>query len=166
MFGHRIAEINLLIACATFPTLKCFFRHVAPRVFGEMSSRGYKRTYDISKDNYRRDVQTIGSSSHGRRKLWFSARIDEESLSDEDRHAYDMKLLNRTKPTISTVQETTAHNKSLSNKSAVILNDNRTWDPRPQAQDSNAIVRTRTIIVEYNDMKKHSPGQALQLLNI
>ncbi|KAI1080886.1 hypothetical protein F5B20DRAFT_537775 [Whalleya microplaca] len=76
-----IAEINLLVACATFPTLKGFFWHVAPRVFGEMSSRGYKRAYDISKDNYRRGVQTIGSSGYDRRKLWFAACIDEEGLT-------------------------------------------------------------------------------------
>ncbi|KAI0007137.1 hypothetical protein F4779DRAFT_525316 [Xylariaceae sp. FL0662B] len=153
-----IAEINLLIACATLPTLKGFFRHVAPGIFGEMSSRGYKRTYDNSKDNYRRDVQTIGGGGYAHGKS--GARTDEERLSDEDGQAYDMKILSRTEPAIATVKETTTHSDSLSNES-VVLSENRTWDPRSHVRDSDAIVQTRTITVEYSDGKNHPPGKAL-----
>jgi hypothetical protein len=55
---HRsFIESNLLVICCCLPTLRRFFRHVAPRIIGEHSHDPSRR------ENYSRGFRTWGSMS-------------------------------------------------------------------------------------------------------
>ncbi|KAM0243311.1 hypothetical protein ACHAPO_000156, partial [Fusarium lateritium] len=71
-----IVESNLIIMCATMPTLRKFFKHVAPKLIGE--SRYGSKTGRSSKYG---KSETVGSklapSSQGRRKRTNYSQFDE-----------------------------------------------------------------------------------------
>ncbi|GKT98067.1 integral membrane protein [Fusarium langsethiae] len=72
-----IVESNLIITCATMPTLRKFFKHVAPKLIGE--SRYGSKTGRSSKYGKSDTAGSkLTSSSHGRRKRTNYSQFDQE----------------------------------------------------------------------------------------
>ncbi|KAI8287583.1 hypothetical protein K4K60_012340 [Colletotrichum sp. SAR11_57] len=78
-----IVEANLLIICAALPTLRKFFRHVAPKIIGESTyAKGSKKSVTGSTNISR---MTIGGSN-GRRN-----RNGHPQPNEDDGEAFDME---------------------------------------------------------------------------
>ncbi|KAF4972287.1 hypothetical protein FSARC_1123 [Fusarium sarcochroum] len=84
-----IVEANLIITCATMPTLRKFFKHVAPKLIGESryGSKSGKSKYGNSKygqpDNSKHASRPFAPSSQGRRDRTQYSQFDpEEDMPD------------------------------------------------------------------------------------
>ncbi|KAF4825696.1 Satratoxin biosynthesis SC1 cluster protein 4 [Colletotrichum siamense] len=133
-----IVEANLLIICAALPTLRKFFRHVAPKIIGESTyAKGSKKSVTGSTTISR---MTIGGSN-GRRN-----RNGHPQPNEDDGEAFDMERgggdhsASRTTPAY---KDTPSYHDDVFAEQAINL--------------SNAIIQTRTVTVEVSFKKKRPP---------
>lgn len=70
--SHRIIEANLIIICGSTPTLRRFFRHVAPSLIGDSASRRKS-----SNDTYQHDPALVTFGRISNRGNYY-ARFGEE----------------------------------------------------------------------------------------
>ncbi|KAL0938517.1 uncharacterized protein CTRU02_205127 [Colletotrichum truncatum] len=126
-----IIEANLFIMCAAFPTLRKFFRHIAPKVIGEStygkeSKRGGTGSVPISR-------LTIGTNATRNR--------NEYSQFDRD-NSGETFVMSRVGPS------------KLSETSASSCENDATWNGDDSSEKaiirSNTIVQTKTVTVEYS----------------
>ncbi|KAM5346656.1 hypothetical protein ACJ41O_009661 [Fusarium nematophilum] len=73
-----IVESNLIITCATMPTLRKFFKHVAPKLIGESRYGSKTGKSGKSGDNSKPPTRTLGPSSQSRRDRHQYSQFDPE----------------------------------------------------------------------------------------
>lgn len=171
-----VIECNLLVMCASLPTLSRFTSHVAPKLIGNSfvgsSARptGQKSGATAESQGFR----TFGKGSDRRRLDTFGMTVDDEG-KDEDVYGKPLELnkLGGGEPVEVTVVAGTGkdrtslrapsnskdhhikHNdKSRDAASTNSLdngnegNNNSTWDPLAHSGDEHAIIQTRTYTVQ------------------
>ena len=129
-----IVEANLIIICASTPTLRKFFKHMAPKLIGESRYGSKTRTNTNSKTPSR----TFGpsSTSRSRRSRLKYSQFDVEEGEGSDTITLgpimgrnDLKIMG-------------GQNLSDSDSERAI---------NPGGTNSKAIVQTTTVTVEYDD---------------
>ncbi|KAK1689650.1 integral membrane protein [Colletotrichum godetiae] len=125
-----IVEANLVVICASLPTLRKFFRHVAPKIIGE-STYGKGKTVGGG-GSKAMSRMTIGGTNGTRNRAEYS-QFDR----DNNGEAFVMASMGRNKPvTIATGNSENDPTKDDSSEKAIMRGNN--------------IVQTKTITVEYS----------------
>ncbi|KAH7317034.1 hypothetical protein B0I35DRAFT_512840 [Stachybotrys elegans] len=142
-----IAEINLLFVCATIPTLKGFFRHVAPSVFGDTKrGYGYQRTGGHSSGPYKdHTLRTIGGGPNYARR---NRGEDSFVMTNVSTKNHDASVtVAQPEPAADSSSEGQGDGTGEGSRG---VGENQTWDARAAARDTDAIVQTRTVTVSYS----------------
>ncbi|CAG1986809.1 unnamed protein product [Fusarium graminearum] len=137
-----IVESNLIVTCATMPTLRKFFKHVAPKLIGE--SRYGSKTGRSSKYGKSDTAGSkLASSSQGRRKRTNYSQFDQENGSPtEDFVMTPMKgARHETRTSVGTRDDTQTAGWMDSDSEKGIVGG--TIKP--------AIIQTKTVTVQYEN---------------
>ncbi|KXH25986.1 integral membrane protein [Colletotrichum nymphaeae SA-01] len=126
-----IVEANLVVICASLPTLRKFFRHVAPKIIGESTyGKGTKTVGGTGSKPMSR--MTIGGTNGTRNRAEYS-QFDR----DNNGEAFVMASMGPNKPvTIATGHSESDPTEDDSSEKAIMRGNN--------------IVQTKTITVEYS----------------
>ncbi|KAH8729502.1 hypothetical protein BGZ61DRAFT_415271 [Ilyonectria robusta] len=134
-----IVEANLIVTCASTPTLKKFFKHIAPKIIGESRYGSKTRTTENSQPPSR----TLVPSSQSRRDRNNYSQFDPEERAVNDAYLMgpvtgrqDLKIMG-------------GHGEE-----AVGWGDTDSEKGIVQAPPRKAILQTTTVTVEYTDEQR------------
>lgn len=135
--SYSIVEANLLIICASLPTLRKFFRHVAPKVIGESTyAKQSKRSAATGNPNSR---ITYGAGSHNRRDHRDYSQFDGDSDSND---TYILGNMSTSTPAVSRAA-------AGPSETDVVWHDDDDSEKGIVRGANGNIVQTKTVTVEY-----------------
>ncbi|KAI9172755.1 integral membrane protein [Paramyrothecium foliicola] len=140
-----IVEANLFIVCAALPTLRKFFKHIAPNLIGESRyGRSSKATNDVAGTGPQMGLRTIGTKTTS----GLSKRNHYSQFDDAD----DGSNLGPSECII--MSDFTSSPKTVEETTSQWNGEERVWEDdgseKAIVKDNVRILRTDTVTVEYH----------------